>query len=282
SIVIRISCVVLGIVTLILFLVVPPFHRGFYCDDESIRYPVPETETVNVVTLALVSVGVPVIAILITEAVQAGISSPTTLVFFGWTPQVWMVQSYAHIGVFLFGAGIEASMVEAAKRLVGRLRPHFFYACLPVGIDCSPDHIHQYQLQYTCSGDADIVLEARMSFPSGHSSLAFYAATFLVMYLQNRMTWQPTKLLRHLVQFLAVTAAWATALTRVSDYMHHWSDVLAGISIGTLVAILTVVFMSNLRRSRADDEAMESLCDKRTIMSYNATESRVITNNDLC
>lgn len=60
------------------------------------------------------------------------------------------------------------------------------------------------------------------------------------MYLQIRMAWQSSKHLKHLLQFLAMMAAWATALTRVSDYMHHWSDVLAGIAIGTFFGILTV------------------------------------------
>ena len=111
-----------GTFTLVLYLVVPPFHRGFYCDDESIRYPVPNTQTVSELTVALVSVCVPVFAIIITEVVQSGLSVPTTLVFFGWTPHVWMVRSYAHIGVFLFGAGVEVSLVEAAKRLVSKSR----------------------------------------------------------------------------------------------------------------------------------------------------------------
>jgi phosphatidate phosphatase len=60
------------------------------------------------------------------------------------------------------------------------------------------------------------------------------------MYLQIHTTWKRSKLPKHLLQFLAVMAAWATALTRVSDYMHHWSDVLAGMAFGTLFGILTV------------------------------------------
>jgi len=60
------------------------------------------------------------------------------------------------------------------------------------------------------------------------------------VYLQIRMVWESSKLLKHLLQFLVVMAAWVTALTRVSDYMHHWSDVLAGIVIGTLFGILIV------------------------------------------
>ena len=107
-----------GIFTLVLYVVVPPFHRGFYCDDESIRYPVPETQTVNELTVAFVSVCVPIAIIVLIEMVQAGLASPTTLVFFGWTPHVWLVQSYAHVGAFLFGAGAQLSLVEAAKRMV--------------------------------------------------------------------------------------------------------------------------------------------------------------------
>lgn len=86
------------------------------------------------------------------------------------------------------------------------------------------------------------------SLYEGHCCVIFpilYYFIFLIglvlqMYLQIRMTWEGSELLKHLLQFLAVMAAWTTALTRVSDYMHHWSDVLAGIVIGTLFGILTV------------------------------------------
>lgn len=54
------------------------------------------------------------------------------------------------------------------------------------------------------------------------------------------MTWDGSKLLKHSLQFLAVLQAVFTAMTRVSDYKHHWSDVLAGLLLGALVAIVTV------------------------------------------
>lgn len=50
------------------------------------------------------------------------------------------------------------------------------------------------------------------------------------------------RMLRHLLQFLLVMFAWYTALTRVSDFKHHWSDVLAGSSIGIVYAFLVVSF----------------------------------------
>lgn len=54
------------------------------------------------------------------------------------------------------------------------------------------------------------------------------------------MTWDGSKLLKHTLQFLAVLAAVFTAMTRVSDYKHHWSDVLSGLLLGTIVACITV------------------------------------------
>jgi hypothetical protein len=71
-----------------------------------------------------------------------------------------MVQCYAYIGWFLFGGGMETLTVELGKRVVGRLRPHFLAACLPVGFNCSGAS-HEYVTDYTCTGDPDVVNTAR-------------------------------------------------------------------------------------------------------------------------
>jgi len=64
------------------------------------------------------------------------------------------------------------------------------------------------------------------------------------LYVQARFTWSGSKLLRHLVQAAVVYLAVYVGMTRISDYKHHWSDVLAGAVLGSLVACLTVSRLS--------------------------------------
>jgi hypothetical protein len=61
------NCVLFVSVSLALLLLLyvfdQPVHRGFFCDDDSIRYPVPTYQTVSDVTVGVVAVGVPIIVV---------------------------------------------------------------------------------------------------------------------------------------------------------------------------------------------------------------------------
>ncbi|KAH0998442.1 hypothetical protein HUJ05_010901 [Dendroctonus ponderosae] len=72
----------------------------------------------------------------------------------------------------------------------------------------------------------------------------------LQIYVQKRLTWDGSTLLKHTLQFLAVLSSVFTAMTRVSDYKHHWSDVLSGLLLGTIIAWIVAIYFA---RYRADD-----------------------------
>lgn len=60
------------------------------------------------------------------------------------------------------------------------------------------------------------------------------------LYLQARLQVEWARLLRPTIQFFLIAASVFTGLSRVSDYKHHWSDVLTGLLQGALMAILVV------------------------------------------
>ena len=49
-----------------------------------------------------------------------------------------------------------------------------------------------------------------------------------------------SKFLKFFLQLVVAQLGVLCSLSRVSDYKHHWSDVLAGLLLGALIAVLII------------------------------------------
>lgn len=74
------------------------------------------------------------------------------------------------------------------------------------------------------------------SFPSGHATMAFATATFLMW------VWQPVFWLAIIIYLIAVLVA----LARVVVGVHYVTDVVAGAIMGTTLSLLTLLFLQSL------------------------------------
>ncbi|CAH0682437.1 unnamed protein product [Chilo suppressalis] len=257
----------IGFLVLAYYLWGQPYERGFFCDDESLKHPYKDS-TVTSSMLYIVGLGLPMFTMSLTEWIRLRDYKGRPRAIFGLDIPPWVWEAYRVIGVFLFGCACQQLTTDIAKYSIGRLRPHFFAVCKP-NIDCTlADNRWRYIEVFECLGNDHKLLKAmRLSFPSGHSSFSAYTMIYFAMYIQKRFTWKGSKLFKHSLQLVLILMAWYTVMTRVSDYKHHWSDVLAGFSIGMIFAVITFLFVSNLRKT------------PRTRQSHNHIEAELHATN---
>ncbi|XP_033154852.1 putative phosphatidate phosphatase [Drosophila mauritiana] len=233
--------------------------RGFFCNDSSLKHPYRDSTMPSWILYSMCGV-LPLSVMLVVEFFRGQDKRlhspfPKSTTCSGYhlchlELPTWLVECYHRMGIFIFGLGVEQLSTNIAKYSIGRLRPHFYTLCQPVmndGTTCSdPINAARYIEEFTCAA-VDItskqLKDMRLSFPSGHASFACYSMLYLVIYLHRRMHWKQLRMLCHLLQFLLLMFAWYTALTRVSDYKHHWSDVLAGSGIGLTYAVVVTSTM---------------------------------------
>ena len=95
-------------------------------------------------------------------------------------------------------------------------------------------------------GMVGFVREGRKSFPSGHSSLAFSGWVYLALFLYDFLgAFLPPvgneggQVWTLFVATMPTLGAVLVGCSRVSDYWHHPTDVMAGAALGTLCAFLS-------------------------------------------
>jgi phosphatidate phosphatase len=236
---------------------IQPYQRGFYCDDEEIRYPYIDS-TVSNINLYIFGILIPIVSIMVVEGYRTFVFEPKYLgtkcvpTHCVRTKPIspYATRLYYYIGYFCFGAALCQVLTDIGKYSIGRLRPHFLTVCEPDWdlVNCT-HRLHVYITDAHCTGDPSKIREARLSFPSGHSSFSFYGMFFTAFYVQAQLVWpMVSRLIKHVLQFCYVAIAFGTALSRISDYKHHWSDVLSGSILGVFCASIVGVHLLGLFR----------------------------------
>ncbi|KAG5841394.1 hypothetical protein ANANG_G00199050 [Anguilla anguilla] len=217
-VVLDIVCLVLaGLPFLILTPRNSPYKRGFFCDDDSIKYPHKE-DTISYQLLGGIMIPFVLLSLVLGECLSVyfkRITSKSSI------RNNYVACVYKAVGTFVFGAAMNQSLTDIAKFTIGRLRPHFLDACKPVWdqIDCKSGG---YIENFTCTGDSAMVTEARLSFYSGHSSFSMYCMVFLTLYYQTRLKTEWARLLLPTIH-----------------------DVLVGLIQGAIIAILIVTCVTD-------------------------------------
>ncbi|XP_020774689.1 phospholipid phosphatase 2 [Boleophthalmus pectinirostris] len=238
-VVVDIVCVVVAALpSAILTILFTPYQRGIYCDDESISYPY-RRDTISHGGMAAVTITCSIVIITTGEAYLVYSNRLRSNSQFNQ----YLSALYKIVGTFLFGGAVSQSLTDLAKFTIGRPRPNFLAVC-------APTVCNGYMLQINCTGNLRNVTESRLSFYSGHSSFGMYCMLFLSLYVQARMQGKWTRLVRPTIQFFLVMFAVYVGYTRVSDYKHHWSDVLVGFLQGALIAVLIVRYVSDFFKQR--------------------------------
>lgn len=227
--------------------------RGFFCDDESIRYDYKE-DTVTPVALFLYVFFVMILTVVATEIYRSKRISQESLPQFklgDTTVHTTVIQIVIYLAYSQIGFISIYVLTNVTKSCIGRLRPHFLDVCKPTNITCTHS---EYYASYTCTGNADLVAEARKSFFSGHSAFSMYASTFTALYLLARM---PHNALRGtalpVLQTALISIGLLISYSRINDNKHHWSDVIVGIFVGVFVATYTCLVWAGMFTKQSEE-----------------------------
>ncbi|XP_071953441.1 phospholipid phosphatase-related protein type 1-like [Antedon mediterranea] len=230
-----------------------PFSAGFFCEDLSIRMPLPNDEIAPEYTLYTITLLVPVVMVVIGETCialkpnskhQLSVYGKKTIRSCNIYLTIVIRRVIRFTGTGLVGGLITWLVTVSLQLVTGQLAPYFISACQP---DWSLVNCSAFVSKYNCSSsaDTDLLRKARMSFPSIHASMCAYSSVFVLIYLSTVGRIRYSRLFSPVIGCGCVSVAFLLCASRVSSYMNHVSDVIAGFLLGASVA--GYVSMSVLR-----------------------------------
>lgn len=145
----------------------------------------------------------------------------------------------------LYGWLIATNICVYVKAVVGRLRPNFLAMN---NIQLTQENYPEYDkfsLDHPIPDPKGKIakvleMESRKSFFSGHACLGSYAATSVILYLQeNFANPQSTDnlLILPTLQTMIAMIGLFPGITQGRTYWHHWDDVICGYFVGTSVGL---------------------------------------------
>ncbi|KAL6633123.1 PAP2-domain-containing protein [Neocallimastix californiae] len=233
---------IIGIVILTIPInIISPFERLFNIEDETISYPYKEKETFTIFGLAVSVIGIPAVIMTLYHLFKKELKYSFHQTIMGYCVSVTLA---------LFVTSI-------IKVSVGRYRPDFISRCrvnltkveetyikynISKEINYGPRNL--YDTSICTNKDKSLIDEGRKSFPSGHTSFAFSSLTYTSLFLAGKLHLCDGNFVfwKLFIVILPNLFALYIALTRVSDYRHHWQDVLVGAIIGIIFSLISYFY----------------------------------------
>lgn len=136
------------------------------------------------------------------------------------------------------------------KQLIGGLRPYFLEVCQPdisrvvaghntTGLNAVGFHQLMYSVDVCTNPDKNAIKNAMTSFPSGHSTAAFAGYVFLFLWMNAKLkvfAGHQTSFYWLALLMVPLLGAVLMAGALTIDQAHNWYDILAGSTIGTVMA----------------------------------------------
>lgn len=204
--------------------------RGFWCDDQSIRYPhLPMI--VDYKILLLVCIAFPMILFRLLPASnrtaaatdENDVDKGNYLARIGPNSPGWD---------YMLGLILKVVLTIYCKVIIARPRPNFYEICQPT-VQCESFET-RFISDFNCTTSPHLARNSLQSFFSGHSATGTYAGMFSALHVAAYLPVDYS--IKALVCSTLIGFGLFPGFTQYLNHWHHWSDVLVGQLVGLLMA----------------------------------------------